>query len=149
VGLNESREAHVSRALCRETVEILMTKKRDRKSTPTGKADKPDQQVEPETFDASQGDPEALSEIRSVLLEVIENAPGEQGGTDILEVEEPSSDELEEIEEEEGLVDTERAAPLGCTCEKLDGCRYWNHTRRYGFLLNKRLPFTSWICRRA
>jgi RNA polymerase primary sigma factor len=90
-----------------------MTKKRDRKSTPTGKADKPDQQVEPETFDASQGDPEALSEIRSVLLEVIENAPGEQGGTDILEVEEPSSDELEEIEEEEGLVDTERAAPLG------------------------------------
>jgi RNA polymerase primary sigma factor len=92
-----------------------MSKKRSRKSASTEKADEPAQQAESEPLNALEGDPEALSEIRSVLLEVIESIPGEQDDADILEVEEPSSDELEEIEEEEeeGLAEAERAAPLG------------------------------------
>jgi len=65
-----------------------------------------------QSSDASEYTPSKVSEIKSVLLEVIENLPSEQEDDDLLEeMEEPSADELEEIEEEK-LADIARAAAL-------------------------------------
>jgi RNA polymerase primary sigma factor len=55
--------------------------------------------TEAETTEPSEETPSSVSEIKSVLMEVISGAGEEDENVDILEVDEPSRDELEEIEE--------------------------------------------------
>ena len=55
--------------------------------------------AEPQETRSSEQAPSSVSEIKSVLMEVISNI-GDDENVDILEVDEPSRDELEEIEED-------------------------------------------------
>jgi RNA polymerase primary sigma factor len=73
-------------------------------------------QTEETTESSEEYTSSSVNEIKSALLEVLENPDDQEAADDLDEVEEPSPDELEEIEEGEGdLVSSTDAVPIGVT----------------------------------
>jgi len=92
-----------------------MTGEKEHQSTPIGTADKPAMRATRGILDAPDRDPPVLPDANLAPSAIDESLPDEQGDTAIWdEVEEPTPDELEEIEEEE-LTDTAREALLEVT----------------------------------